>query len=100
VLLLRAVPLNSKELFSIHLVEEFTRLEAHPTVSLMKIDRREFDRAADAQADSNPERLTGTPKSVLGNPVLPSEFDLLARLSAPGEKGGFANNSLLPQSGV
>jgi hypothetical protein len=41
----------------------------------MKIDRREFDRAADAQADSNPERLTGTPKSALVNPVLPSEFE-------------------------
>jgi hypothetical protein len=100
VLLLRAVPLNSKELFSIHLVEEFTRLEAHLTVSSMKIDRREFDRAADAQADSRAEYLTGTLKSVLVNPVLPSEFDLLGWTSAPAQKWEFANSNLLPQAGL
>ena len=95
-LLLRAVPLNSKELLSIHLVEEFTRPQIHLTVSSMKIDRREFDGAVDAQGDSHAECLTGTLKSVLVNPVLPSEFDLLACTCAPGRKWEFANSNPLP----
>ena len=94
---LRAVPLNSKELFSIHLVEEFTRPRIHLIVSSMKIERREFDRSADAQTDSHAEGLTGSLKSVLVNPVLPSEFDLLAWTSAPGQKREFANSNSIPR---
>ena len=46
----------------------------------MKIDcKREFDDAADAQQGSFAEGLTGTFKSVLNNPVLPSELDFFAR---------------------
>ena len=46
----------------------------------MKIDcEREFDDAADAQQGSFAEGLTGTFKSVLDNPVLPSEFDIFAQ---------------------
>jgi hypothetical protein len=92
-LLLRAVPLNSKELLSIHLVEEFTRPQIHLTVSSMKIDGREFDGAVDAQGDSHAECLTG---SVLVNPVLPSEFDLLPCTSASGRKWEFANSNPPP----
>ena len=95
-LLLRAVPLNPKGLLSIHLVEEFTRPQLHLTVSSMKIDRREFDWAVDAQGDSHAECLTGTLKSVLVNPVLPSEFDRVARASARKRKWEFANSHPVP----
>ena len=63
----------------------------------MKSDRREFDWAADAQTDSHAECLTG---SVLVNPVLPSEFDLLACASEPGQKWEFANSNLIRQAGL
>ena len=92
-LLLRAVPLNPKGLLSIHLVEEFTRPQIHLTVSSMKIDGREVDGAVDAQGDSHAECLTG---SVLVNPVLPSEFDRVARASARKRKWEFANIHPVP----
>jgi hypothetical protein len=95
-LLLPAVPLNSKELLSIHLVEEFTRPQIHLTVSSMKIDGREVDGAVDAQGDSHAECLTGSLKSVLVNPVLPSEFDRVARASARKRKWEFANSHPVP----
>jgi hypothetical protein len=48
----------------------------------MKIDcTRELDDEPDAQQGSFAEGLTGTFKSVLNNPVLPSEFDFFARSS-------------------
>jgi len=48
----------------------------------MKIDcTRELDDAADAQQASFAEGVTGTFKSVLNNPVLPSEFDFFTRTS-------------------
>jgi hypothetical protein len=48
----------------------------------MKIDcEREFEDAAEAQQGSFGEGLTGTFKSIINNPVLPSEFDFFARSS-------------------
>jgi hypothetical protein len=47
----------------------------------MKTDQRELDDAAEAQKGSLAEGLTGMVKSVLNNPVLPSEFDFFARSS-------------------
>jgi hypothetical protein len=41
-------PRNSKELASVHLVEEFTRSVIRISVLLMKMDRRNFDDAAEA----------------------------------------------------
>jgi hypothetical protein len=48
----------------------------------MKIERREFDDATEVQKSFLTEGLTGTTGSVLNNPVLPSQFDLLASTSA------------------
>ena len=57
----------------------------------MKSDcEREFDDAANAQQGSFAEGLTGTFKSVLGNPVLPSEFDFFARGSRRTHSGVYS----------
>lgn len=76
------LPHNAKGLLGAHLVEEFTRSMICVSVSLMKIDQREFDDAAEAQKGSLAEGLTGTTGSVLNNPVLTSQFELLAPTSA------------------
>jgi hypothetical protein len=62
----------------------------------MKSDGREVDGAVDAQGDSHAECLTGTLKSVLVNPVLPSEFALSAATSARKRKWEFANSNPVP----
>jgi hypothetical protein len=72
---------NPKELAGVHLVEEFTRSLIRISVSLMKMDRREFDDAAEAQKRSLAEGWTGTTGPVLNHPVLPSQFELLASTS-------------------
>jgi hypothetical protein len=73
---------NSKELSAVHLVEEFTLPPIRASVLRMKIDcEREFEDAAEAQQGSFGEGLTGTFKSIINNPVLPSEFDFFARSS-------------------
>ena len=82
-------PRNSKELTSVHLVEQFTRSQIRIRVSRMKIDQRELDDAAEAQNGSLAEGLTGTTGSLLNNPVLPSQFELLAPKSARARKRQF-----------
>ncbi len=63
----------------------------------MKIERREFDDAAEAQNGSLAEGLTGTLGSFLNNPVLPSQFELLASTSAArARKWQFAHRSPFP----
>ena len=61
----------------------------------MKIDQHEFDDAVEAQKGSLTEGLaTG---SVLNNPVLPSQFELLASTSAArARKWQFAHRSPVP----
>ena len=67
------------------------------SVSLMKIDQREFDDAAEAQKGSLAEGLTGTTGSVLNNPVLPFQFELLASTSAArAREWQFAHRSPVP----
>jgi len=89
-------PRNSKELAGIHPVEEFTRTQIHIIVLRMKIDQRELDDAAEAQNGSLTEGLTGTIKSALNNPVLPSEFDLFAPPCVHERKLEFANRNSVP----
>ena len=80
--LLHATECNSKELSGVHLVEEFTPPPIRASVLRMKIDcEREFEDAAQARQGSFGEGLTGTFKSIINNPVLPSEFDFFARSS-------------------
>jgi len=57
----------------------------------MKVDQRELDDAAEAQNGPLAEGLTGTLKSALNNPVLPSEFDLFAPPCARERKWEFAS---------
>jgi hypothetical protein len=83
---------NPKELLGVHLVEEFTVPPSRASVTRMKSDcEREFDDAANAQQGSFAEGLTGTFKSVLGNPVLPSEFDFFARGSRRTHSGAYSS---------
>jgi hypothetical protein len=89
-------PRNSKELSSIHPVEEFTRSQIRISVSRMTIDQRQLDDAAEDQNGSLAEGLGGTIKSVLNNPVLPSEFDLFAPICARHRKWDFANKNPIP----
>ena len=86
-------PRNSKELVVVHLVEEFTRAQIRISVSDMKIDQRELEDAAAAQHGSLTEGLTGTIRSVLNNPVLPSELDLFAPICARDRKWDFVNKN-------
>ena len=58
----------------------------------MKIDQRELDDAAELQNGSLTEGLTGTIKSVLNNPVLPSDFDLSAPPCVHERKWEFASS--------
>ena len=62
----------------------------------MKIDQREFDDAAEAQKGSLAGGLTGTTGSVLNNPILTSQFELLAPASARARKWHFAHRSPVP----
>ena len=62
----------------------------------MEIDQRKFDDAAEAREGSLAEGLTGTIGSVLNNPVLPSQFELLAPTSTRARKWQFAHRSLAP----
>ena len=63
----------------------------------MKIDERELDDAAEAQKGSLAEGLTGTTGSVLNNPVLPSQFELLVSTGAArARKWQFAHRSPVP----
>ena len=56
----------------------------------------ESDAAEKDQKGSRPEGLTGTLKSELHNPVLPSEFDLLDPRPAAKHKCEFANGNPAP----
>ena len=52
--------------------------------------------AANDEPASPTEGLTGTVKSVLNNPVLPSEFDLSPATSGGKRKWEFANSNPAP----
>ncbi len=85
-------PRNSKELVIVHLVEEFTGAQIRISVLRMKIeDGRKFGDAEDAQQGSLGEPSTRVANSALGNPVLPSEFDLFAPRSQGERKWQFAS---------
>ena len=62
----------------------------------MEIDQRELDAAAEAQNGFLTEGLTGMSKSVLNNPVLPSEFDLFAPPCVHERKWDFGNRNPVP----
>jgi len=62
----------------------------------MKIDQRDFDDGADTQQGSFAEDFSGTLKSALNNPVLPSGFDVFAPPSVHERKWEFANRNPVP----
>ena len=66
----------------------------------MKIDQCEFPDAAEALNGSLAEGLTGTIKSLLHNPVLPSELDLFAPTQLHERKWEFAKSHPYPFPGV
>ena len=67
-----------------------------PDIEAAAVATRGLGAAANDEAASSTEGLTGTVKSVLNNPVLPSEFDLSAATSARKRKWEFANSNPAP----